>query len=50
MRLESFLQYPKMRNLFQTDMISLFHMNKIGMGRFDDYELFDGVYHCFGDT
>ena len=20
------------------------------MGRFHDYELFDGVYHCFGDT
>ena len=25
-------------------------MNKIQMGRFDDNELSDGVYHCFGDT
>ena len=39
-----------MMNFFQTDLISLFHMNKIRMGVFDDYELFEGVYHCLGDT
>ncbi len=25
-------------------------MKKMHMGNFDAYELFDGVYHCFGDT
>ena len=35
---------------FQTDLISLFNMNKIRMGTFDDHELFEGVYHSLGDT
>ncbi len=35
---------------FWSDLISLLNMKKICMGRFHDYELFDGVYHCFGDT
>ena len=39
-----------MRHFFQSDLISIVHMKKMYMGNFDAYELFDGVYHCFGDT
>ena len=39
-----------MVKFFQTDLISLFNMKKIKMGTFDDYELFEGVYHCLGNT
>ncbi|MEY3153138.1 MAG: hypothetical protein RLZZ333_1735 [Bacteroidota bacterium] len=39
-----------MVKFFQTDLISLFNMKKIKMGTFDDYELFEGVYHCYRNT
>ena len=28
----------------------MLNMKKIYMGRFDDYKVFGGVYHCVGDT
>ena len=48
--MDSFLQYPEMKQFFHADLISLFHMNKIRMGTFADYELFEGVYHCYRNT
>jgi len=37
-----------MEKFFGSDLISLFNMNKIRMGTFDDYNLFEEVYHCDG--
>jgi len=36
-RVGSFLQYPEMRDFFQSDLITILRMKKIHMGNFDEY-------------
>ena len=39
-----------MRDLFQSDLLTILHMKKIHIRNFDDYDFFGGIHQCFQDT